>query len=155
MSDLRYLADAKIDSFESPLARAQLAAALALLGDRTHASAVFSKATDRLSTIGNPLYSSPDYGSRLRDGAGVLALGVETQMPAAEILRISKVVEDARAKTSLTSTQENAFMVLATEALADKTETSALSIDGVPHAGAFFKNLARSRARQEDCHDRQ
>ena len=140
MGDLRYLADAKIDSFESPLARAQLAAALALLGDRAHALAVFSKATDRLSTIGNPLYSSPDYGSRLRDGAGVLALGVETQMPAAEILRISKVVEDARAKTSLTSTQENAFMVLAAEALADKTETTSLSIDGAPHEGAFFKS---------------
>src|SRR6202011_6103743 len=74
------------------------------------------------------------------DGAGVLALGVETQMPAAEILRISKVVEDARAKTSLTTTQENAFMVLAAEALADKTETTALSIDGAPHEGAFFKS---------------
>ncbi|HEX3495483.1 MAG TPA: alpha-2-macroglobulin family protein, partial [Methylocella sp.] len=66
--------------------------------------------------------------------------GVETQMPAAEILRISKVVEDARAKTSFTSTQENAFMVLAAEALADKTETTALSIDGAPHEGAFFKS---------------
>ncbi len=43
MGDLRYLADAKLDSFESPLARAQLAAALALLGDRPRAEAVFSK----------------------------------------------------------------------------------------------------------------
>jgi alpha-2-macroglobulin len=140
MGDLRYLAEAKIDSFESPLARAQLAAALALLGDRTHALAVFGKATDRLSTIGNPLYSSPDYGSRLRDGAGVLALGIETQMPAPEILRVSKVVEDARAKTSFTSTQEDAFMILAAEALADKAESIALSIDGAPHEGTFFGN---------------
>jgi uncharacterized protein YfaS (alpha-2-macroglobulin family) len=98
--------------------------------------------------IGNPLYSSPDYGSRLRDGAGVLALGVETQMPAAEILRISKVVKDARANTSFSSTQENAFMVLAAEALADKTETIALSIDGVAHGAP---TLRCSRARQ-DCH---
>ncbi|MGH6838813.1 MAG: alpha-2-macroglobulin family protein, partial [Methylocella sp.] len=140
MSDLRYLADAKIDSFETPLARAQLAAALALLGDRPRAEAVFAKASERLSTLGNPLYSTPDYGSRLRDGAGLLALAVETQMPAAEILRASKIVEDARAKTAVSSTQENAFMVLAAEALADKSRTIALSVDGVPRQGAFFKS---------------
>jgi len=140
MGDLRYLTDAKLDSFESPLARAQLAAALALLGDRPRAEAVFEKAVERLSTLGNPLYSDADYGSRLRDGAGVLALAVETQMPAAGIVRTSKIVEDARAKTGLTSTQENVFMVLAAEALADKSETIALSVDGAPRQGAFFKN---------------
>ncbi|MGH6820317.1 MAG: alpha-2-macroglobulin family protein, partial [Methylocella sp.] len=135
----RYLADAKIDSFETPLARAHLAAALALLGDRPRAEAVFAKATERLSTLGNPLYSIPDYGSRLRDGAGLLALAVETQMPAAEILRASKIVEDARAKTAFSSTQENAFMVLAAEALADKSKTIALSVDGVPQQGALYR----------------
>jgi uncharacterized protein YfaS (alpha-2-macroglobulin family) len=140
MGDLRYLADAKLDSFESPLARAHLAAALALLGDRPRAEAVFEKAAERLSTLGNPLYSDADYGSRLRDGAGLLALAVETQMPATEILRASKIVEDARAKTALTSTQENAFMILAAEALADRPETIALSVDGEPTQGAYFKN---------------
>jgi len=139
MGDLRYLADTKIDQFESPLARAQLAAALALLGDRGRASAVFSKATERLSTIGNPLYSSADYGSRLRDGAGLLALAVETAMPTAEIFRASKIVEDARAKTAMTNTQENAFMVLAAEALANEAVTTDLSIGGVPHHGAFYR----------------
>ncbi|WP_036261946.1 alpha-2-macroglobulin family protein [Methylocapsa aurea] len=139
MGDLRYLADAKIDRLDTPLARAQLAAALALLGDRGRAMAVFAKATDRLSTIGNPLYSSADYGSRLRDGAGLLALAVETSMPAAEIFRASKIVEDARAKTGLTNTQENAFMILAAEALAGEAEATALSIDGAPHQGAFYK----------------
>lgn len=139
MGDLRYLADTKIDQLESPLARAQLAAALALLGDRARASATFSKASDRLSTIGNPLYSSADYGSRLRDGAGLLALAVETNMPAAEIFRASKVVEDARAKTAMTNTQENAFMILAVEALANEAEATALMIDGAPHKGAFYK----------------
>jgi alpha-2-macroglobulin len=140
IGDLRYLADAKIDSFETPLARAQLAAALAMLGDRLRAEATFSKAAEKLGTLGNSLYASPDYGSRLRDGAGLLALGIETKMPAGEILRISKTVEDARAKTAQTSTQENAFMVLAAEAMADKSQTIALSVDGVPRQGAFFKS---------------
>ncbi|MCL2453448.1 MAG: alpha-2-macroglobulin family protein, partial [Alphaproteobacteria bacterium] len=141
MGDLRYLADTKIESFESPLARAQLAAALALLGDRPRAEATFQKAADRLSTIGNPLYSSADYGSRLRDGAGLLALAVETNMPTGEILRASKIVEDAREKTAFTSTQENAFMVLAAEALADKAQSITLTVDGASRQGAFFQNF--------------
>jgi len=139
MGDLRYLADARIDRLETPLARAQLAAALALLGDRGRAQTVFAKASERLSTIGNPLYSSADYGSRLRDGAGLLALAVETNMPAAEIFRASKIVEDARAKTALTNTQENAFMVLAAEALANEAATTALTLDGIPHQGSFYR----------------
>ena len=37
MGDLRYLTDTQLDEFDRPLARAQLAAALALLGDRGRA----------------------------------------------------------------------------------------------------------------------
>jgi hypothetical protein len=48
-------------------------------------------------------------------------------------------MENARAKTAVSSTQENAFMVLA-EALADKSRTIALFVDGVPQQGAFFKS---------------
>ena len=140
IGDLRYLADAKIDSFETPLARAQLAAALAMLGDRPRAESTFSKAAEKLGTLGDSLYASADYGSRLRDGAGLLALGIETKMSAAEILRVSKTVEAARANTEETSTQENAFMILAAEAMADKSQTIALSVDGVPQQGALFKS---------------
>jgi hypothetical protein len=49
-------------------------------------------------------------------------------------------MENARAKTAVSSTQENAFMVLAAEALADKSRTIALFVDGVPQQGAFFKS---------------
>ncbi len=140
MGDLRYLADTKIERLESPLSRAHLAAALALLGDRTRAATVFGKAAERLATIGNPLYSQADYGSRLRDGAALVALGVETDMANAEIQRAVRIVEDARAKTSLTTTQENAFLTLAAEALAGSTETASVTIDGTPHKGALYRS---------------
>jgi uncharacterized protein YfaS (alpha-2-macroglobulin family) len=140
MGDLRYLADTKIDRLESPLSRAHLAAALALLGDRTRAATVFAKAAERLSTIGNPLYSQADYGSRLRDGAALVALAVETDMANAEIQRAVRIVEDARAKTSLTTTQENAFLTLAAEALAGSVETVFVSIDGAPQQGALYRS---------------
>jgi len=50
-------------------------------------------------------------------------------------------MEDARAKTAVSSAQENAFMVLAAEALADKSRTIALSVDGA--AGRLLQELAR------------
>ena len=50
MGDLRYLADTKLTEFGSPLARAQLAAALALLGDRGRAQKVFASAADLLGS---------------------------------------------------------------------------------------------------------
>jgi hypothetical protein len=59
-------------------------------------------------------------------------------------------MEDARAKNAVSSTQENAFMVLAAEALADKSRTIALSVDGVPPAGRLLQELARRRARQQN-----
>ncbi len=139
MGDLRYLADTKIERLDSPLSRAHLAAALALLGDRTRAATVFTKAAERLATIGNPLYSQADYGSRLRDGAALVALAVETDMAQAEIQRAVRVVEDARGKTSFTTTQENAFLTLAAEALAGSTETMSVAIDGTPQKGAAYR----------------
>ena len=44
IGDLRYLTDAKLDAFATPLAKAQLGAALAMLGDRARAGKVFSAA---------------------------------------------------------------------------------------------------------------
>jgi uncharacterized protein YfaS (alpha-2-macroglobulin family) len=140
MGDLRYLADTKIDRLDTPLARAHLAAALALLGDRARAVTVFAKANERLATLGNPLYSQADYGSRLRDGAALVALAAETDMANAEIHRAVRIVEDARSKTSLTTTQENAFLTLAAEALAGSTETVSIAIDGTPQKGALYRS---------------
>ena len=48
MGDLRYLVDTKLADFSSPLARAQLGAALALLGDKGRATTAFHSALDLL-----------------------------------------------------------------------------------------------------------
>ncbi len=138
MEDLRYLADAEIGTFTSPLARAQIAGALALLGDRGRAVKVFAAAGESLASLRDTAFSRADFGSRLRDGAGVLALAVEGGADATDISRAVQVVEDARAATDDTSTQENAWMVLAAEALADRNASITLAVDGVPHNGAFY-----------------
>jgi len=139
MSDLRYLADTQIDNFESPLARAQLAAALAMLGDKGRANAVYVKAMEALNASKSATYVRSDYGSRLRDGAGLLALGVEAGAPQASIQNAVLVVEDARVNASYTSTQENAWMVLAAEALAKEADTMKIAVDGDEHKGALYR----------------
>jgi uncharacterized protein YfaS (alpha-2-macroglobulin family) len=144
MGDLRYLADTKIDAFDSPLAGAQLGAALALLGDRGRSAAVFAKATDRLTAARDSKYSRSDYGSRLRDGAGFLALAVEAGSVQADISRASLVVEEARAATNYTSTQENTWMVLAAEALAKNIASTSLEVNGIAQKGAFYKTFRAS-----------
>ena len=74
IGDLRYLADARLASFKTPMAKAQIGAALAMLGDRARAGKAFAAALDALDAETDNGLSRPDYGSRLRDGAAVLAL---------------------------------------------------------------------------------
>src|SRR4051812_19972326 len=60
--DLRYLADTKLNAFTTPLSRAQIAAALALTGDRGRSQAVFSSAVDQVRGLRDGGVSRPDYG---------------------------------------------------------------------------------------------
>ena len=139
MGDLRYLADTKLASFNSPLARAQLAAALAMLGDRGRAQTVFAAAQDKLTSTQQQRFSRADYGSRLRDSAGLLTLGAENGLARAELLKASLVLEQERAASAYTSTQENGWLILAAQALSRETQNLALTIDGSQHQGAYYR----------------
>ena len=80
IGDLRYLTDAKLDAFTTPLGKAQLAAALAMLGDQARAASAFGAALKALDAERDENVSRPDYGSRLRDAAAVLALVAEANL---------------------------------------------------------------------------
>jgi alpha-2-macroglobulin len=144
IGDLRYLADTKQAVFTTPLAKAQIAAALAMLGDRARAGKGFAAALDALETEQDDGLSRPDYGSTLRDAAAMLALVVEAEMTPAElpgdpIGRVGAVLERARAARVSTSTQENDWMVLAAEALAKQKTLSQFTVDGQPVEGAIYR----------------
>ena len=63
MGDLRYLADTKLSEFDTGLARAQLAAALALLGDKARAQTVFNEARRAIARCaGGNRFSRPTTG---------------------------------------------------------------------------------------------
>lgn len=138
MGDLRYLADTKLTEFGTPLARAQLAAALALLGDRGRAQKTFASAADQLRGERDAGVYRADYGSRLRDGAGLLALASETDNTAGVLPAVASVITEERGNRR-TSTQEEAWLILAAQAVARDAEALALRVDGAEHKGALYR----------------
>jgi alpha-2-macroglobulin len=142
MGDLRYLADTKLAAFESSLARAQIGAALALLGDRGRAQTVFAAALARLREIRDQNTYRADYGSRLRDGAGLLALASEAGRASDLVQPVARILEDERASGRATSTQENAWMVLAADAALPGAKSLVFWVDGAEHKGSFYRHLS-------------
>jgi hypothetical protein len=145
MGDLRYLADNKLNDFASPLAKAQLGAGLALLGDRARAKRTFDAAIEGFATVQETGGWRIDYGSKLRDGAGLLALLAEAEGERAQLQRVSTEVDRLRGAARYTSTQEQMWMVLAVQALAKEAEGFTLEVDGQSHRGALNRALSEAR----------
>jgi uncharacterized protein YfaS (alpha-2-macroglobulin family) len=143
MGDLRYLADTRIDAFETPLARAQIAAGLALLGDRGRAERAFASAVEALREQVDTRDWRADYGSRLRDGAGMLTLVAEAGLSRASVTPIASAIERERSANALTSTQEQAWMILAAQALQGDAEGFAIEVDGESIAGSVYRSYDR------------
>ena len=141
VGDLRYYADTRIDEFASPMARAQIAAALALYGDSQRAERAFGSAL-RLAESGNghDIYRG-DYGSALRDGAAMLALAAETRPAPALIPQMISYVSATREKARYLSTQDEAWMLLAARAIKAGSEAIRLEVDGAPHTGSYARRM--------------
>jgi uncharacterized protein YfaS (alpha-2-macroglobulin family) len=130
IGDLRYLADTKLQALATPIAKAQLAAALALVGDRGRAERVYAAALESLAPKPVLVFGRQDYGSALRDGAALVSLASEGNAPRPILTGAIERVEAARGLTPYSSTQENAWMVLAARALAKDAGNIALDVNG-------------------------
>jgi uncharacterized protein YfaS (alpha-2-macroglobulin family) len=142
IGDLRYLADTKLNNLATPIAKSQLAAALALVGDRSRAERAYAAALDSLAPKPALEFGRTDYGSALRDAAALVSLASEGNAPRATLTQAVLRVEAARGLSPYTSTQENAWMVLAARALAKETLT--LDVDGQPVKSALYRNYKSS-----------
>ena len=140
IGDMRYLADTKLSNIATPIAKAQLAAALALVGDRARAERVYANAVDSLQPKPVLEFGRSDYGSSLRDAAALVSLASEGNAPKATLTLAVERVEAARGLTPYTSTQENAWMVLASRALAKEANSVSLSVDGAPVKSALYRS---------------
>jgi uncharacterized protein YfaS (alpha-2-macroglobulin family) len=117
-----------------------LAAALALVGDRGRAERVYAAAVESLAPKPVLEFGRSDYGSSLRDAAALVSLASEGNAPKATLSLAVQRVEAARGLTPYTSTQENAWMVLASRALAKETSGLSLSVNGEAVKNALYRN---------------
>jgi uncharacterized protein YfaS (alpha-2-macroglobulin family) len=138
--DLRYYADTKLDEFATPMARAQIAASLALYGDTLRAERAFRSALD-LARAGEADYYRSDYGSSLRDGAAILALAAETRPLPGMVPEMISYTAQARGQDRYLSTQEQAWMLLAARALAEGSNAVSLDVNGTAHTGNYATEL--------------
>ncbi len=141
IGDLRYFADTRLDDFETPIAKAQIAAALGMLGDRTRAERVYAAALRSIAPQPVLDYGRADYGSVLRDAAALVTLASEGGAPRATVFGAVERVEAARGLTPYTSTQENAWMVLAARALAKDAANVSLDVAGEKRQGALNRSF--------------
>jgi len=139
--DLKYFADTKIDQFGTAMARAQIAAALGMLGDKPRANAAFQSAADVLQSEAQGTIPAAwgYYGSPLRDAAAIVALAEKGNAAPPVIQAALKVISDERAKSRYASTQEMTWMVLAARSIVEQARAVELNVDGSAHQGAFYK----------------
>ncbi len=142
VGELRYYADTRLDRFTSPLAKAQLGAALAMVGDKERAERAFAAALDTFNADAMPLARS-DFGSQLRDGAALVTLASETGIVKSERPRLINVVTEAYQKRSYTSTQEQAWMLLAAHALGEQAKDAKITLGGAPVQGPVYRGLTQ------------
>ncbi|MEZ0000196.1 MG2 domain-containing protein [Sinorhizobium fredii] len=142
ISDLRYYADTLLGDFPTPLAKAHIAAALALYGDGERSQDIFAAAVNMSTGLVNVSLARSDYGSLLRDDAAVLALAAESRPVPPIIPELSKIVAREWEQARYTSTQEQAWMLLAARAVQGGDEDMRLEVNGAARTGSYAARIA-------------
>jgi uncharacterized protein YfaS (alpha-2-macroglobulin family) len=145
IGDLRYIADVKINNVSTPIAKAQIAAALAMMGDKARADRVYLAALNAIAPQPKLELGRADFGSALRDAAALVTLASEGGAPQRTIDGAVARIDAARKLTTYTSSQEDAWLVLAAKALAKQLSAISLSINGSNHQGAYYRSLVPSQ----------
>ena len=141
IGDLRYYAEAKLDAFATPMARAQLGAALALYGDKPRADRAFASALALLNEGEADLGWRLDFGSGLRDAAALLALAAESGTGAIDLNALAARIDKLGALDGRLSTQEQAWLLLAAQALMEGAAKPRLELNGQPSEGPLFRRF--------------
>ncbi|NNH58473.1 alpha-2-macroglobulin family protein [Rhizobium laguerreae] len=144
ISDLRYYADTMINDFPTPLAKAHIAAALALYGDAQRSKNIFLDALQmsEQSMVSRVNLSRTDYGTILRDGAAILALAAESRPVPPVIPELAKAVTKEWGRSKYKSTQEEAWMLLAARAIQGGDDGLKVDVNGAPHTGAYMAKIS-------------
>jgi uncharacterized protein YfaS (alpha-2-macroglobulin family) len=116
-----------LDKLPTPLARAQIAAALALAHDRPRAEAAFNTALDAPARD----WWWSDYGTALRDQAATLVLLKESGLLPARLAKLVAALPGANLSPDALSTQETAWLAGAAAALGRDGRAVHVALGGV------------------------
>ncbi|NTJ44300.1 hypothetical protein G6L28_17025 [Agrobacterium larrymoorei] len=142
INDLRYYADTALNDFPTPLAKAQVAAALSLYGDAARSKSAFAASLSMAVSSSSATLARADYGSALRDGAASLALAAESRPAPAVVPQLIGTVAKAWEAKPYTSTQEQAWMLLAARAVKGEDNDIRLDVNGELQQGGFSKGMS-------------
>lgn len=133
IGDLRYYADTTPEAFQTPMAAANLGAALAAYGDQVRADKMFKQASDIIANApAEERTWRNDYGTYLRDKEALLALSASAKSQAVNQTALTTDVAEQTAQKEAKgigrSTQELVWAVLAAQSLS--TDLPTISVDG-------------------------
>jgi uncharacterized protein YfaS (alpha-2-macroglobulin family) len=152
VGDLRYLADVKLNELATPIAKAQIAAALAMLGDKGRAEVVYTAALRSLAPKPVLEAGRQDFGSALRDSAALVTLASESGATQATVDGAVQRIDAARSLSPYTSTQEQAWLVLAARAINKETSAISLMVGRKDrqdrHKGALYRSMPAAELAQ-------
>ncbi|MXN67269.1 alpha-2-macroglobulin [Stappia sp. GBMRC 2046] len=129
IGDLRYFADEKLGDFASPLAKAQVGAGLALYGETQRAERALRAAVSEVEAQPASLARN-DYGTALRDGAGILSYIAEADLDTLDGRGLVSFVADRQNESRGFSTQEMAWLLMAAHELRENARDAEFRIDG-------------------------
>lgn len=145
LAETRYFAETYQASLPTEISRAQLGYALALLGDDRRADAAFASIGDsRVQLVG-----LNDYGTPIRDRAAAIALMAESgRVPLDRLSELAEMLSSLPEQRYL-STQEDAWLVMAAQALGKLSGPVSLEVDGAPQQaiGTYAATLEAGAAR--------
>ena len=141
VGDLRYLADVRLSDVATPIAKAQIAAALSMVGDKERADNVYLAALNAISPQPKFDLGRADFGSALRDAAALVTLASEGKAPQKTIDDAVLRIDAARSLSTSTSTQEDAWLVLAARAVTKQLNAISLAVNGESRQGALYRSL--------------
>jgi uncharacterized protein YfaS (alpha-2-macroglobulin family) len=148
VGDLRYIADVKLSQLGTPTAQAEIGAALAMLGDKVRAQKAFRTAASALPIETITTHGRIDFGSRLRDAAAVVTLAAEGNAAKPILVNATKQIGEARNRVRYTSTQDDAWLVLAARALGQQN-VSLDVVKGSSDEGTLTGPLYRSFSEED------
>jgi hypothetical protein len=142
-SDARYFADSFAGRIPTRLGIGHIAAALAQFGEGNRAEALFEAAIAKRRPA-NAWFE--DYGSDLRDGAAIAALLARLAGSTSRRLALAGEIEREFDRQAWLSTQEQAWLLLATQALTGGDGSLELEVAGQavgPQTAPYRRSLER------------